>query len=154
MSSLNLLPHYSVFNVQLSFRHNLFKLRDNLFSICNSYGIISKTILSRRTKMFKCPNCNEYTISIFSKWYLIPWKIFMPRKTIRCKKCNALLTVPIWASLVQVALLLILCCLVVIFADSFRYYDLNPKLFIILLFTVYFFLYIAMVPIIKINEDD
>lgn len=105
--------------------------------------------------MFKCPNCKEHTISFLSKSLLFNATLFFPRGKTNCKKCNAVLTIPIWTSLFQLALLLVMVFLYRMLFDSFVDYDFNKlHAYIyasIMLFT-YIILLVVIVPIKKIEN--
>ncbi len=100
--------------------------------------------------MFKCPHCNQRTISLLTKLSLRPKKLFVPRKTIICTSCKKTVSVPYWSIIIE------MCCFLAFIITASDYIDYRNKIDVALAitfgFTIYMASYLLIVPLIKWKE--
>lgn len=98
-----------------------------------------------------CPNCNEKTISVWTKFFLQPSKIFFARDTTVCKKCGKTISVPYWSVFFK-----IIYTLAFIFGFSYfsDFLNLSIPVIVLVSFLSYVVIYTYIVPLIIFEKDE
>lgn len=100
--------------------------------------------------MFKCPHCNQRTISLRTKLSLRPKKLFVPRNTVICTSCKKSVSVPYWSIIIE------MCCFLAFIITASNYIDyrniIDVALAITFVFTIHLATNLLLVPLVKWDE--
>lgn len=97
--------------------------------------------------MLRCPNCHNYTISFWDKFFLLPIK--QRRGETVCKQCGNILTVPSWTRVYLLFMSLVYVIIVTVLGIN---HYLNKYIFFIILTVLYFLTISVPIPLTKKNS--